>query len=127
MADYGSFMKVYNAGNVEKDSAKTLALAKDYLSKYPDGKYTDKAKFAIQWAEGDLFSQAFVGGDYGRDFVIGKEILEAEPNNLLVHYQLVFVGDVLFNSGKWDNVNEVMTHCDKVEAVNQQRRKTNHI
>src|SRR4051794_23206751 len=91
--EYDTYMRVHNAGNVDRDSAKTLALAKEYLAKYPSGQYVDRTKGAIQWALNDLFQVEFGKANYDGAIAIGKEILESDPNNLLTHYQLVFVGD----------------------------------
>jgi tetratricopeptide (TPR) repeat protein len=115
--EYDTYMRVHNAGNVDRDSAKTLALAKEYIAKYPSGKYVDRAKGAIQWAMNDLFSVEFTKGNYDGAIAIGKEILESDPSNLLTHYQLVFVGDTQFAQDKWNNTDEVLAHADKAEQL----------
>ena len=115
--EYDTYMRVHNAGNVDRDSAKTLTLAKEYLAKYPSGKYIDRAKGAIQWALNDLFSVEFGKGNYDGAIAIGKEILESDPSNLLTHYQMVFVGDTQFAQDKWNNTDEILTHADKAEQL----------
>jgi len=115
--EYDTYMRVHNAGNVDRDSAKTLAYAKDYLAKYPAGKYIDRAKGAIQWALNDQFSIEFGKGNFDGAMTIGKEILESDPSNLLTHYQLVFVGDTQFAQDKWNNTDEVLLHADKAEQL----------
>jgi len=115
--EYDTYMRVHNAGNVDKDSAKTLTLAKEYLAKYPNGKYIDRAKGAIQWALNDLFGVEFSKGNYDGAIAIGKEILESDPSNLLTHYQIVFVGDTQFAQDKWNNADEVLLHADKAEQL----------
>jgi len=115
--EYDTYMRVHNAGNVDRDSAKTLTLAKEYLAKYPGGQYVDRAKGAIQWALNDLFQVEFGKGNYDGAIAIGKEILESDPSNLLTHYQLVFVGDTQFAQDKWNNTDEVLAHADKAEQL----------
>ncbi|HZS43879.1 MAG TPA: hypothetical protein VFC63_02145, partial [Blastocatellia bacterium] len=116
-AEYDAFMKAYNAANQDKDTQKTYTFAKEYLAKYPSGKYVDNTKPLVMWALNDFFSTAFKAGNYDKDFDYAHEMLDLDPNNFTVRYQLVYIGNLQFRQGKWGHADDVLSQADKVEQA----------
>ncbi len=88
--DEGFAYRAWMAANQAKDLPKAVAAAKDYLAKYPTGQYVDFLKKWLGQAQLAVLDAAIKEKRLDDAIKAGREILAAEPENLLILYQLAF-------------------------------------